>query len=428
MAQYVVKSGDTLSAIGAKYGVPYQQITGYRSGNPSLIYPGEVLTVPDKSVPAPSKTPAPVAAPTPAPAPTPQPAPAVAVPTPQPPASPTVASGGPTPPPYDPNVVNQTVSYGGATWKGNPGTGWTIESQAGSAAVPGGTAPTVTGFSQPTIDLPKLYQGLYDTSGVKSKLDIVTQKQTELSNKEKEFIEAKGKLNDNPFLSEATRVGRQAKLEQLFNERTANLRTDIQMASNDVATSKADLETQLNIQTKQFDINSQQAQLALSQFNVLLQAGAFNNASGEDIASITRATGLSSSVIQGAVAANKAKDVKTSVIQYDDGTNQGFAVINANTGEIVSKQVVAASKPKEPTATKPTQSEVEGNRRGKASQLLEKYKNAYGHVSYQIWQQILAAFIQDGGTRDEFIKNFAQYTDPNRGDFETTYGFSQDKR
>ena len=30
-------------------------------------------------------------------------------------------------PPYEPNVVNQTVSYGGYTWKGNPGQGWSLE-------------------------------------------------------------------------------------------------------------------------------------------------------------------------------------------------------------------------------------------------------------------------------------------------------------
>lgn len=48
MASYTVKSGDTLSGIGAQYGVPYQQITGYKSGNPNLIYAGEVLNVPDK--------------------------------------------------------------------------------------------------------------------------------------------------------------------------------------------------------------------------------------------------------------------------------------------------------------------------------------------------------------------------------------------
>ena len=42
---YTVKAGDTLSAIAARYGVNINQITGYKSGNPNLIYPGEVLTI-----------------------------------------------------------------------------------------------------------------------------------------------------------------------------------------------------------------------------------------------------------------------------------------------------------------------------------------------------------------------------------------------
>ena len=46
MAQiYEVKEKDTLSAIARKFGVPIAQITGYRSGNPDLIYPGEKLTI-----------------------------------------------------------------------------------------------------------------------------------------------------------------------------------------------------------------------------------------------------------------------------------------------------------------------------------------------------------------------------------------------
>ena len=43
---YVVKSGDTLSGIGAKTGVDWRKITGFRSGNVNLIFPGEVLTLP----------------------------------------------------------------------------------------------------------------------------------------------------------------------------------------------------------------------------------------------------------------------------------------------------------------------------------------------------------------------------------------------
>ena len=40
---YVVQSGDYLSGIAQRLGINWTQLTGYRSGNPSLIYPGEVL-------------------------------------------------------------------------------------------------------------------------------------------------------------------------------------------------------------------------------------------------------------------------------------------------------------------------------------------------------------------------------------------------
>ena len=46
MATYTVKPGDTLSKIAKQFGVDWRKITGYRSGNPNLIYPGEVLTIP----------------------------------------------------------------------------------------------------------------------------------------------------------------------------------------------------------------------------------------------------------------------------------------------------------------------------------------------------------------------------------------------
>lgn len=56
--QYTVKSGDSLSKIGRQFGVDWKKITGFKSGNPNLIHPGEVLTLPGgtpvtKSVPAP---------------------------------------------------------------------------------------------------------------------------------------------------------------------------------------------------------------------------------------------------------------------------------------------------------------------------------------------------------------------------------------
>jgi len=201
---------------------------------------------------------------------------------------------------------------------------------AGASSGTGAILPSV----QPSINLPQLFEQGIAESGV-------GELETRLSTMEKSFIEAKGEINDNPFLSEATRVGREAKIEKLFAERTANIRGDI-------AIKRADVETMLNLQLKQFDIQSQQARDSLNQFNVLLSAGALDNASGEDIANITRSTGISSNMIKSAIQASKKskeKEISTSTISFDDGVNQGFAVINTQTGEIISKQNVAASKP-----------------------------------------------------------------------------------
>lgn len=48
MAQtvYTVKKGDTLSGIGKNLGVDWRKITGYKSGDPNLIQPGEILNIP----------------------------------------------------------------------------------------------------------------------------------------------------------------------------------------------------------------------------------------------------------------------------------------------------------------------------------------------------------------------------------------------
>lgn len=73
MIQYTVKSGDTLSKIGARYGVPWQEIARANHGrtvligskvytfqnrSPYLIWPGLVLSIPG-TAPAPAPMPSP---------------------------------------------------------------------------------------------------------------------------------------------------------------------------------------------------------------------------------------------------------------------------------------------------------------------------------------------------------------------------------
>ncbi|MEK7180685.1 MAG: hypothetical protein AAB706_04365, partial [Patescibacteria group bacterium] len=194
----------------------------------------------------------------------------------------------------------------------------------------GGTTGTMPTFNAPAINLPDLYQGLFDKSGIKGIED-------ELSSKSRAYTEQVSKIKDNPYLSEATMTGRLSKLQDKFNADTKNIQSDISMR-------KADIETKLNLQMKQFDINSQQAKMALDQFNSLLSAGALSGASGEDIGNITRATGISSNMIQSAIRASKAKDVKTEVKTFTN-ENTGVVtsvVINSATGEIINQQNLGA--------------------------------------------------------------------------------------
>lgn len=178
------------------------------------------------------------------------------------------------------------------------------------------------------FNLQELYKKLNESSGIK-------ERQSELDSLERQFTEAKGKINDNPYLSEASRVGRIAKLESLHAERTANIR-------NEIATQKADAETQLNLQLKQFDINSQQAEQAMEQFNMLLSSGALNNATGEDIATFTRATGIPSSMLYSAINANNQKNKKTELIKSEDDNGVVTITTIDQDGNIINQQSLGA--------------------------------------------------------------------------------------
>lgn len=288
-------------------------------------------------------------------------------------------------------------------------TGDAFSGGGAAAASPGGGSGL--GLTTPApIDLPGLYQTLYKNAGV----DTLEQG---LHDKAVAYADAQKKINDNPFLSEATRVGRIQKLSLDYNN---NIKNDQDL----LTMKKQDIQTQLDLQTKQFDINSQSARDALDRFNTLLQSGALDNANGSDIANLTASTGLSSSAILSAVKAQQQKNVSTSVVSYDDGTNQGFAVINTKTGEIISKQVVAASKP---TASgsggTPGSAQALSGAISEMTPKVVSKLNKYGDISPADWNTALSAWLGAGFKKQDFIDNFGQYADTNRGDFQSAYGF-----
>lgn len=238
-----------------------------------------------------------------------------------------------------PDANQNFVNAQNANPNNNPGSAGATPSAAdgsnafGAAATGSGGSLDLSGLggSTPSLNLPGLYDSLSKSAGIPGMEADLTAKQTA-------FNDQTSKINDNPFLSESDRVGRIAKLTTDYNNDTLTGQNALTMA-------KQDIQTQLDLQTKQFDINSQVAQQSLSEFNTLLSSGALAGASGSDIAAITKATGISSSMIQAAISSQTAKDTPTSLTTVDDGKNQYAVVINTKTGQVISKQVLAASKP-----------------------------------------------------------------------------------
>lgn len=194
-----------------------------------------------------------------------------------------------------------------------------------SAPTPGfGATATPT---TPTIDL----QGLYNTY---SKDAGIADLEGKITTKTQAYNDATSKINDNPYLSEADRVGRAEKLRMDYNN-------DIKVDQDALAMKQADVKLKLDLASKQFDINSKAATQEFERFNSLLSSGALNNAGGQDIANLALSTGLSTDMIQSAIKANKTKG--SEMVKYDDGTNQGFAIVDKE-GNIVKKEIIAGSK------------------------------------------------------------------------------------
>lgn len=316
-----------------------------------------------------------------------------------------------------PNGFDSTGAAGGAGAAGGGALGGIFGLSGGigaGGAAGGGFGGLGIGTGQAALNLPGLYESLSKQAGI-------TDLENQLTAKQAGYNDAKSKINDNPYLSESDRTGRQDKLTMDYN-------ADVKNTQDSLAMKKQDIQTKLDLQTKQFDINSQVAKAALDQFNTLLASGALSGASGSDIAAITAATGISSGEIQAAINYQKQKDVQTSIQTIDDGKNIYSVVINSKTGAIISKQAIGTSKPSAAsTGGNPGSSQYLSSAISAVAPQIVSKLNSYGNISPQDWQRAQAAWLGAGLNKNDFVSNFGQYADPNRGDFLQAYGFANPK-
>jgi hypothetical protein len=198
-------------------------------------------------------------------------------------------------------------------------------------SIPSGTGVSLQNLmpQKPTINLEDLYKKYFEDPAIKNLENQINQRKDA-------FSKAMNEINDNPFYSEATRVGRVAKLQDQANR-------DIQQLQDELAKKKADAEVKLNLSMKQYDINSQDYKEKLNMFNDLLGKGALINATGGEIASFATALGVPTSFIDSIVQQQrdeirKKNETEPKIItSTDDAGNVTVVAIDAKTGNIINK-------------------------------------------------------------------------------------------
>lgn len=206
----------------------------------------------------------------------------------------------------------------------------------------GDTLRTSSGAGKPSIDLQGTYDKLFKTPEIDTLTGAVNGVQNQILERQKKLADAEAIINDNPFYSEGTRVGRVAKLQDRAQRDIDTISKQGQLYQNQLATAKAGAETQMNLALKQYDISRQEYQDNMNKFNTLLSSGAIANASPQDIAQLSISTGMSPSMINAIIKTQKdqasANAVKPQVLtSTDDNGNVTFSVIDANSGKIINQ-------------------------------------------------------------------------------------------
>lgn len=199
----------------------------------------------------------------------------------------------------------------------------------GSSSSSGLSGMGFSGGGTPTLDLNKLYDDLMNSPELTALND-------ELVAKKKAKDEASANINDNPFYSEATRVGKQAKLDEKANDEINTLQYQIDQK-------KADAQVKINIATQQYNIDSQEYQQNLQKLNMLITSGALMNASGSDISQIAVATGMSTEMVKGIIDKMKSDQIKPQVItSTNDSGVVTVSVVDSMTGKVINQSSLGA--------------------------------------------------------------------------------------
>lgn len=302
---------------------------------------------------------------------------------------------------------------------------------AGTPTTSGGAGTGATGLGSmfgsgsgvsSSLNLMDEQKKLYDASGITQLQTTIAGIQASIDSMKSEADKRRAEVNENPFLSESSRVGRIRKIDDMLNDTLQTEEAKLANYNAQVTAKQNEINDKLGLQVKQFDIDKATRAENLDLFNSLLASGALNTASAQDLGNLSAQTGLPISFISSAIQKATKAEVQIEK-QVDDNGNVTILTIDKNTGNILN-QVSAGKIGNATGGGKLTQAETKEEYKSNIQNGLDASTNSYGHVAPEVWNAALRAWISDGlGTYQEFVIIYGHLRDPNRGDSGTATGY-----
>ena len=279
------------------------------------------------------------------------------------------------------------------------------QQKLGLSAGNGSSSGLGTGFSgsgSAGVDLNKIYETALNDPELKALEKQLAERQTARDT-------AEADINDNPYYTEATRVGKIAKLDEKANDEINTLKSQID-------SKKADAQVKVNIATQQYNIDSNEYQKNLSKLNLLISSGAIIGASSSDIAQIAVATGMSTEMVKSIIDTTKQGQIQTSVTtNTDDNGNVTVSVINTKTGEVVAQNSLGAIGNKQTSGTG-NNYKVGSEYYTQAARLMTQDLSSVAgqdkYVSPVDFRTFRSQWVSAGFNPSDFDKTFAGFINP----------------
>lgn len=274
------------------------------------------------------------------------------------PPSPTVQN--PTPVQPEAIVVNNPSNPGSSSG-GTPAVASTPTYTGNSSPFGGGAVSLPTA---PTFDLKAATESAYNTPEIATSNKTLSDLQAKVTARQQALADAQAGINDNPFYSEATRVGKSQQLTQQANADMQVLDNQLNIEQNKLSSLKADAAIKVNAAMGQYNINEQAYKDNLTNFSNLVSAGALDNASAGDIANLSVQTGIPTSMIR-SIQQNSIKKNNPLQISTSTNNNGDLTVLAVNSqGKVINQTTIAGAGK---TSTTKAKVQAEGNNGGKTT-------------------------------------------------------------